>query len=136
MAQIIEDLAADWRRLDERIEGLSSDIELLARKDAGCERLMSVPEIGPLISSAMVAAIGAGDAFSRGATSPRGWAKVRCSRWGRSKAVWEVMLRCAAHVRGGVKRRRRGLSGWVSLTSESGPPQPARVCLRGAIGRH
>ena len=66
MARIIEDLAADWRWLDERIERLSSEIELLARNDAGCERLMSVPGIGPVISSAMVAAIGAGDAFSKG----------------------------------------------------------------------
>ena len=33
-------------------------VELLARRDVGCERLMSVPGIGPIISSAMVAAIG------------------------------------------------------------------------------
>jgi transposase len=66
MARIIEELATDWRRLDERIEQLSSEIALLACKDAGCARLMSVPGIGPIISSAMVAAIGAGDAFSKG----------------------------------------------------------------------
>jgi transposase len=66
MARIIEELATDWRRLDERIEQLSSEIALLARTDAGCERLMSVPGIGPVISSAMVAAIGAGDTFSKG----------------------------------------------------------------------
>jgi transposase len=53
MTRIIEDLGADWRRLDERIEQLSSEIELLARGDAGCERLMSVPGIGPVISSAV-----------------------------------------------------------------------------------
>ena len=66
MVRAIEDLAGDWRRLDERIEGLSSEIETLARQDAGCERLMSVPGIGPIISSAMVAAIGTGDAFTKG----------------------------------------------------------------------
>jgi len=66
MVRVIEDLADDWRRLDERIEGVSSEIEVLARRDAGCERLMSVPGIGPIISSAIVAAIGAGDAFSKG----------------------------------------------------------------------
>jgi transposase len=60
MARIIEDLAGDWRRLDERVEGMSNEIEAIARQDAGCERLMSVPGIGPIISSAMVAAIGAG----------------------------------------------------------------------------
>jgi len=66
MIRIVEDLACDWRRLDERIEGLSGEIDALARQDAGCERLMSVPGIGPIISSAMVAAIGAGDAFAKG----------------------------------------------------------------------
>src|SRR5437868_10257209 len=59
MVHLIEDLAGDWRRLDERIEGLSGEIEALAGQDAGCKRLMSVPGIGPIISSAMVAAIGA-----------------------------------------------------------------------------
>ena len=64
--RIVEDLAGEWRRLDERIEGLSGEIEALAYNDSGCERLMSVPGIGPIISSAMVAAIGAGDVFSKG----------------------------------------------------------------------
>jgi transposase len=66
MLRIIEDLAGDWRRLDKRVEGLSNEIEAIARQDAGCERLMSVPGIGPMISSAMVAAIGAGDVFTKG----------------------------------------------------------------------
>src|SRR5246127_1504508 len=66
MLRVIEELAGDWRRLDERIEGLSSEIETLARQDKACERLMTVPGIGPLISSAMVAAIGTGDVFSKG----------------------------------------------------------------------
>ncbi len=66
MARVIEDLAGDWRRLDERIEGLSAEIGVLACADSGCERLMSVPGIGPIISSAMVAAIGAGDTFNKG----------------------------------------------------------------------
>src|SRR4249919_1519989 len=66
MVRIIEGLAGDWRRLDERVEGLSNEIEAIARQDIGCERLMSVPGVGPIISSAMVAAIGSGDAFSKG----------------------------------------------------------------------
>ena len=66
MVHLIEDLATDWRRLDERIEGLSDEIGALARHDKGCERLMTVPGIGPIISSAIVAAIGTGDVFSKG----------------------------------------------------------------------
>jgi transposase len=66
MMRIIEDLAGDWRRLDERIEVLSTDIEALADQDPACERLMTVPGIGPIISTATVAAIGNGSAFSKG----------------------------------------------------------------------
>jgi transposase len=64
--RVIEELAGDWRRLDERIEGLSEEIEALARQDPACERLMTVPGIGPIISSAMVAAIGNGAVFTKG----------------------------------------------------------------------
>jgi len=66
MVRIIEELAGDWRRLDERIRALSDEIEAIARRDVGCERLMSVPGVGPIVSSAMVAAIGGGDAFAKG----------------------------------------------------------------------
>jgi transposase len=66
MVRVIEELAGDWRRLDERIQALSGEIEAIARQDLGCERLMSVPGIGPIISSATVAAIGTGDGFTKG----------------------------------------------------------------------
>ena len=66
MMRMIEDLAGDWHRLDERIEGLSNEIEAVAHQDPACERLMTGPGIGPIISSAMVAAIGNGAVFSKG----------------------------------------------------------------------
>jgi len=64
--RIIEALAADWRRLDERIEEIAYEIEDLAQKDAPCKRLMTIPGVGPLISSATVATIGGGDMFAKG----------------------------------------------------------------------
>src|ERR1700676_3829413 len=48
------------------VGSLSGEIEALARQDQACSRLMTVPGIGPIISSAMVAAIGTGDVFSKG----------------------------------------------------------------------
>src|SRR5262245_20776861 len=128
MVRIIEELAADWRHLDERIEGLSSEIERLARQDKGCERLMTVPGIGPIISSAMVAAIGTGDAFSKGrdfgswlglvpkqiSTGDRtilGSISRRGNRYLRSlfvQAAWVVLVKI------GPKRwDRYGLKSWI-----------------------
>jgi len=99
--QMIQDLTSDWRRLDERIEGLSGEIEAIARHDIGCERLMSVPGVGPIISSAMVAAIGAGDAFSKGRDFAAwlGLVRGRCrlateQSWARYRS--EVIAICAS----------------------------------------
>jgi transposase len=66
MLRIVSDLAGDWRQLDERIETVTDEIETLAKRDDNCRRVMTVPGIGPLISSAMVAAIGNGTAFAKG----------------------------------------------------------------------
>jgi transposase len=66
LLHIIEDLVADWRHLDQRIGNVSLQIEALAKQDASCERLMTVPGVGPIISSATVAAIGTGDVFAKG----------------------------------------------------------------------
>jgi transposase len=47
-------------------ETVTDEIETLAKSDDSCRRVMTVPGIGPLISSAMVAAIGNGTAFAKG----------------------------------------------------------------------
>jgi len=124
MIRVIEDLAGDWRRLDERITGLSNEIEAISRQDAGCERLMSVPGIGPIVSSAMVAAIGTGEAFSKGrdfaawlglvprqmSTGDRtilGKISRRGNRYLRVlfvQAAWVVMIRPKSWERHGLKR--------------------------------
>ena len=65
-ARIVADLASDWRQPDERIEVVTDEIETLAKSDSSCRRVMTVPGIGPIISSAMIAAIGSGAAFARG----------------------------------------------------------------------
>ena len=66
MSGLIAGLYEDWISLDERIDTIASEIEKISEKEANCQRLMSVPGIGPLISTAVVAAIGTGEAFERG----------------------------------------------------------------------
>jgi transposase len=92
MLRMVEDLAGDWRRLDERIEGVSSEIAALVDQDAACKRLMTVPGIGPIISSAIVAAQSAAEMCSRkAATSAPG------SDWCRNKSPPETTPSSAAY---------------------------------------
>ena len=73
IVSLIADLMQDWRRLDERIAAVSAEIEALARQDDGSRRLMTVPGVGPIISSAVVAASGNG----AGSTLPPGSGSCR-----------------------------------------------------------
>src|SRR4249920_301728 len=61
MRGLIVSLYEDWIYLDERIETIAGEIEKIGETEANCRRLMSVPGIGPLISTAVVAAIGTGE---------------------------------------------------------------------------
>src|SRR5437899_5873546 len=66
MVNLIAELVQDWRRLDERIAAVSAEIESLAQQDEGCQRVMTVPGVGPIISSAVVAATGNGAGVTQG----------------------------------------------------------------------
>ena len=66
MVRTVSDLAGGWRQHDERIETVTDEIEAVAKSNDSCRKVMTVPGIGPIISSAMVAAIGSGAAFARG----------------------------------------------------------------------
>src|SRR6266700_3226147 len=132
MTRVIEDLAGDWRRLDERIESLSTEIAALAHQDEACNRLMTVPGVGPIISSAMVAAIGTGDVFSKGrdfgawlglvpkqiSTGDRtilGPISKRGNRYLRAlfvQAAWVVLVKL------GKKWERYGLSAWIEAAKK------------------
>lgn len=123
MVHMIEDLTADWRRLDERIENMSDEIAALGKQDTGAQLLTSVPGIGPIISTAVVAAIGTGDGFSKGrdfaawlglvpkqiSTGDRtilGKISKRGNRYLRKlfvQAAWVVLVKPASWERHGLK---------------------------------
>ena len=65
-ASLILGLYEDWCGLDKRIETVTGAIEELSLVEPKCQQLMSVPGIGPIIATGIVAAIGRGEAFERG----------------------------------------------------------------------
>lgn len=69
MNSLLVGLYEDWLWLDERIEATTKEIEDISQRDADCQRLMTIPGIGPIISTAIVAAIGCGEAFGTSCTN-------------------------------------------------------------------
>jgi transposase len=53
----VEDLRAEWRRLDERIARLDREFARMARENAASRRLATIPGIGVINGTALVAAV-------------------------------------------------------------------------------
>jgi len=66
MRSLLADLWQEWKQLEANITKISEEIEHISHEDQGCRRLRQIPGVGPLVSTAMVAAIGNGAAFRNG----------------------------------------------------------------------
>ena len=108
---LIECLRAQWRAIDQPIASLDEQILALARQDATSQRLMVIPGVGPMLATALVAAVGSGAAGFQN---------------GRSLAA--------------LRRRRRSAdpcgTGSMPLASMAGPdPTPAQQRRQGPAAR-
>jgi transposase len=56
----------EWKNLEQQLAALNLEVQQIASSDAACRRLRQVPGIGPLIATAIVAAIGNGTASHKG----------------------------------------------------------------------
>ena len=63
---LIADMLDQWRALDERIRGFDQEFAVQARADEAARRLATIPGIGPLNATALVAAVGDARTFARG----------------------------------------------------------------------
>jgi transposase len=63
--RLLADLFDDFQRLESRITGITREIEALVARDEVARRLMTVPGIGPIGASALLAAVGQGRQFKR-----------------------------------------------------------------------
>jgi transposase len=63
---LIGDLRAEWRTLNERIAAFDAEFVRMARNDETARRLATIPGIGTINATALVAAVGKARAFRRG----------------------------------------------------------------------
>jgi transposase len=73
MRRLLDLLWQEWKGLQSQIENLNADLEQIASSDPACVRLQQIPGVGPLVSTAVVSAIGNGAAFKKGRSLRRGW---------------------------------------------------------------
>ena len=66
MRSLIDLLWKEWKFVEDQIEGLSLKLEQISAADPGCTRIRQIPGIGPIVATAIVAAIGNGAAFRKG----------------------------------------------------------------------
>ena len=63
---LLEDMRAERRELDHRIEAIDDEVVALAKTDDAARRLVSIPGVGVLNRRPLCKAIGSGTPFTRG----------------------------------------------------------------------
>lgn len=66
MAVLLEDMERELAVFNQRIGAFDDEIAALAKSDPTIRRLTAIPGIGPMIASALVAAVGDGATFKKG----------------------------------------------------------------------
>jgi transposase len=56
----------EWQSLEVQVTELRNEIDNLAKSEEPCRRLLSVPGVGTLVATAMVATVGNGSTFRKG----------------------------------------------------------------------
>lgn len=64
--EIVDDLRQQFREVDERVDSYTKKLEQIAKTHELCRRVMTIDGVGPLTSTALIAAIGDGKAFKNG----------------------------------------------------------------------
>ena len=65
MRQLLQDLFEDLKRLEQRIAIITREIETIAAREDAARRLMTIPGIGPIAATAILAAAGDGRQLKR-----------------------------------------------------------------------
>jgi transposase len=117
---LLSQLGVELGQLGERIAEMDGAIEQRAREDDACQRLTTIPGIGPVTATALVAAIGNGAAFRKGRDLAAwvGMVPRECSTGGKQKLL-------GISKRGNVYLRRLFVQGARSVLQYHQKQAPA-----------
>jgi transposase len=64
--RLLEDLREEWAELDQRVKAYDDELTALTRDDEQARRLATIPGIGVINATALLAAVGDASAFAKG----------------------------------------------------------------------
>jgi transposase len=147
MRNLLAMLWNEWKDLELQIEEMNDEVERIASSDAACLRLRQIPGIGPLVATAIVAAIGNGAAFHKGrefaawlGIVPRQYSTGGKARlYGISKRGNNYLRKILIHGARAVvlrsKRDRIVIGGWMTALEARAPRNVLIVATANKLAR-
>lgn len=144
---LVDQLLHQVHELDARIDALTSELTACAQSEPGCQRLMTVPGIGPLTATAIVAAVGNGQGFKRGRhfSAWLGLVPRQYSTGGQPKLlgiskrgnayVRMLLIHGARSVLRVAPKRKDALGNWLQRLSTHAHPNVVTVALANKTAR-
>jgi transposase len=147
MRNLIDMLWSEWRTVEQQIEELTTQLERISAADAGCTRIRQIPGIGPIVATAIVAAIGNGAAFRKGRDFAA-WLGVvprQYSTGGKAKLLGiskrgnvylrKVLIHGARAAVLRIKRDRAPIGAWLDRLDARAPKNVVVVAMANKLAR-
>jgi transposase len=147
LQHILHRLRDEWRAVDESLADVTKEIGSIAEHDEACQRLVTVPGVGTLTATAVVAAVGAGGAFRSGRDFAAWLGLVprqhstggRPTLLGISKRGNSYLRRLLIHGARSVhrisNRSRLPLGAWLTALEQRAHPNVVTVALANKLAR-
>jgi transposase len=147
LRNLLQHLWQEWKQLNSEIETISEEIDSIGLNDAACQRLRQIPGVGPLVSTATVAAIGNGASFRKGrefaawlGVVPRQYSTGgKAKLYGVSKRGSSYLRRMFVHGARAVLLRVRydtgGLGQWAQQLAARAPRNKVVVAIANKLAR-
>ena len=147
MRNLIDTLWGEWKLVEQQIEELNVELERISASDAGCTRIRKIPGIGPVVATAIVAAIGNGAAFRKGrdfaawlGIVPRQYSTGgKAKLFGISKRgnvyLRKILIHGARAAVLRIKRDRAPIGAWLDALDARAPKNVVVVAMANKLAR-
>jgi len=144
---LLDRMWQEWKQIEAEVQEISDEIERISDEDVRCRQLRQIPGFGPIVSTAIVAAVGNGAAFRRGRDFAA-WVGVvprQYSTGGKQKLygiskrgniyLRRMLIHGARSVLFRVKYDTGGFGQWVQRLAQRAPRNKVVVAIANKLAR-